>query len=269
MNTRQAAIAIALGIIGLLATSITTQAAPIVWSDNFDSYTDGDLPGQGSWNQLVRTDNSSPFGSPMYVVANPYGAGKVVDLGVSNGGNINAHIFLPTSFASFADGDTHVLTFDIYRVAGSGIVVPSIMLGQNDTGFFIEPPLPNPYTLQGYSATKDLNLAISDGVTYYPSVSAGGFYDYNANLGGIISDSGLTLASGGWHTVTESITRNGGNVQISLNIDNGSPATFTKTYDTGYNYLQLYSSAGGHLYVDNMKAYVQPVPASGTLIIIQ
>ena len=94
MNARRTAIALA--IIGLLATTISAQAA-LVWSDNFDSYalhsgySWGNLEWQSSWVQGINGVDfiSDPTGN---------GRGNVLRLGLSPyGGNDEDHTTLPPS----------------------------------------------------------------------------------------------------------------------------------------------------------------------------
>jgi len=273
MNTRQTAIALV--IIGLLATSISTQAAPApVFQDNFDSYTVGALPSQGEW---VETPG---YGGLLQLKVDPtgQGMGKVAVFGIDQIAWGTAGITLPPTFASFGPTDigvqhARVLSFKIYSDAGFETLHPLIQLWQGRTD--------NQYT-------EDLSLRLS-GIDYTETYSAtdGTFYseDYyndayhNTSIGG----DGMTLTPATWQTVSMKIYLTDANTaKIDFSLDGVYKGTLNKAYSQsggGFNYFGLaYYSPGGQggfypstkgIYVDEIKAYGYEAPASGTLIIIQ
>ena len=269
MNTRQAAIA--LGIIGLLATSISTQAAPApepVWQDNFNIYNVDWLDGQGGWKNSYSGNHAG--------VKDLGGGNKVVDLAVYGRGE--AYYTLPDSFALFDNGDTHKLTFDMYLnrpgSVGSYSAIPSIILGQG-VGYRSGYTNATDFTLVQNSYN---NVPFSD---YVPGdfgpINRWYGADYDSllvnPLTSVPGDTPYLLPDNTWVTVTELITRSGNHLTYNLSIGGTALLSFTKDYTDGQklNNLALYQeSSSGSFYIDNMKAYGdQQVPASGTLIIIQ
>jgi hypothetical protein len=291
MNARRTAIALA--IIGLLATTITAQAA-LVWSDNFNSYTpwdgvynpgsgmpansSGALPGQGTWVQPTGYYGAA---QPLRVVTDPTGSGmgNVVDLGNIKSSDNGAGIALPSSFASFGPTDigvqhARVLTFKIYSNTGWETLIPVIRLWQGTD-----------LSQGAYNKTEDLSLRLSGNTYDYSGITKGTFYDQDSDTGYLYKHIGadvMTLTPDTWQTVTAKIYLTyANNAKIELSLDGVLKGTLDKAYNQsggGYNYLQLYyyspsaafmSSAYG-IYVDNIQAFddavVVPEPSTALLV---
>ena len=243
MNTRQTAIA--LGIIGLLATSITTQAVPtLVLQDNFDNYTAGDLNSQGSWVASLNPVDIT--------VVDALGAGLGSGHGnaVKLGGEGITSIALPSTFV----GSTRTLTFDIYRPGG----------GKESVGLVNSVP----------TTFGTLN-SWGDGDSIF-DVEAGWAYAFKTSgANGPGYDTLGVVGGSAWYTVTETITKYATymDVSVNLSLSGGGASQWDKSFKTvasssGYNFLTL-QSYGGYVYVDNFKAYGDvPVPEPETVWMI-